>query len=74
MQLQAFQAFLKAHPEYNISGHTPITLVLIGGSRNSEDAARVVALETMAKEMDIHVCRESCTSISSFAHFLNRKA
>lgn len=32
-----------------------MTLVMIGGSRNAEDAARVEALKAMAREMDIHV-------------------
>ncbi|KAJ3485386.1 hypothetical protein NLI96_g5000 [Meripilus lineatus] len=54
MQLRSFQRFLQKYPECASSGDQPVTLVMIGGSRNAEDAARVEALKAMAREMDIH--------------------
>ena len=51
-QLRAFHSFLVKHPEYKSHG---VKLVLIGGSRNAEDAARVDGLRKLAKELDIEV-------------------
>ena len=55
MQLRAFQYFLKAHPECGHNGANPVTLVLVGGSRNAEDEARVETLKAMANDLEIHV-------------------
>ncbi|EKM49810.1 glycosyltransferase family 4 protein [Phanerochaete carnosa HHB-10118-sp] len=49
-QLRAFETFVRKHPEYKARG---VKLVLIGGSRNAEDAARVDGLRDFAKELKI---------------------
>ncbi|CCM03735.1 uncharacterized protein FIBRA_05881 [Fibroporia radiculosa] len=50
-QLRAFHHLLKSYPEYS----TPdsVKLVLLGGSRNAEDAIRVEGLRALAKELNI---------------------
>ncbi|TFK40482.1 mannosyltransferase [Crucibulum laeve] len=53
-QLHAFHELLVAHPEYAQSDTTKsVKLVLVGGSRNAEDAARVDRLRALAKELGI---------------------
>ena len=52
-QLHAFGTFLRKYPQYTERG---VKLVLIGGSRNAEDAARVDGLRELAKELKIDVC------------------
>ncbi|KAI0076731.1 glycosyltransferase family 4 protein [Panus rudis PR-1116 ss-1] len=52
-QLHAFQTLLKTHPEYQRSGEKQVRLVLIGGSRDAGDAARVESLKSLAKELGI---------------------
>ena len=59
-QLHAFKQLLASHPEYGKPGDAHVQLVLVGGSRNAEDAARVEGLRALAKELGIEVCR--CTS------------
>ncbi|KAI0727902.1 mannosyltransferase [Fomitopsis betulina] len=51
-QLHAFHQMLISHPEYGKPGKH-VQLVLIGGSRNEEDAARVEGLRALAKELGI---------------------
>lgn len=53
-QLHAFHQMLISHPEYGKPGKH-VQLVLIGGSRNEEDAARVEGLRALAKELGIEV-------------------
>ncbi|EPQ54836.1 UDP-Glycosyltransferase/glycogen phosphorylase [Gloeophyllum trabeum ATCC 11539] len=52
-QLHAFSILLDAHPEFKSSGASPIRLVLVGSSRNAEDAARVDSLRALATALDI---------------------
>ncbi|KAF7798297.1 hypothetical protein EIP86_009517 [Pleurotus ostreatoroseus] len=52
-QLQAFHRFLQTYPEYEAGKEGSVKLVLIGGSRNAEDAARVDELRALAKELKI---------------------
>ncbi|TFK48788.1 mannosyltransferase [Heliocybe sulcata] len=52
-QLRAFSVLLSSHPEYRKDGTFPISLVLVGGSRNAGDAARVESLRALAKELGI---------------------
>ncbi|KIP05207.1 glycosyltransferase family 4 protein, partial [Phlebiopsis gigantea 11061_1 CR5-6] len=49
-QLRAFHAFLDKYPEWRKRN---VQLVLIGGSRNAEDAARVDGLRALARELAI---------------------
>ncbi|KAG5654304.1 hypothetical protein H0H81_004723 [Sphagnurus paluster] len=53
-QVRAFEHLLKAHPEHSqsVTG-SEVKLVLIGGSRNTGDAARVEGLRQLAKELGI---------------------
>ncbi|TCD65775.1 asparagine-linked glycosylation protein [Steccherinum ochraceum] len=51
-QLRAFHSLLQAHPEYSSSSHR-IQLVLIGGSRNADDANRVESLKALARTLNI---------------------
>lgn len=53
-QLHAFHKFLLKYPEYK---SRDVKLILIGGSRNAEDAARVEGLRKLAKTLDIEVSR-----------------
>ena len=55
-QLHAFKQLLASHPEYGKPGNAHVRLVLVGGSRNAEDAARVEGLRALAKELGIEVC------------------
>ncbi|KZT64178.1 glycosyltransferase family 4 protein [Daedalea quercina L-15889] len=52
-QLHAFHRLLVSHPEYGKPGEAHVQLVLVGGSRNAEDAARVEGLKALAKELGI---------------------
>ena len=54
-QLHCFHELLNAYPEYNMVD-AGVKLVLVGGSRNAEDAARVDGLRHLAKELGIEVC------------------
>jgi len=53
-QIRAFHELLKAHPEY-AKAESPehVRLVLIGGSRNEGDAARVESLRKLAKALEV---------------------
>lgn len=51
-QLLSFASLLKSHPEYR---EAAVKLVLVGGSRNEEDAARVEGLRSLAKELEVDV-------------------
>lgn len=58
MQLHALSKLLLAHPEYKTpfgGAQGGVRLVLIGGSRNEEDAARVESLRVLAKELHVEV-------------------
>ncbi|THH09846.1 hypothetical protein EW145_g1732 [Phellinidium pouzarii] len=48
-QLLALSELLKSHPEYCET----VKLVMVGGCRNEEDAARVESLRALAKELNI---------------------
>ena len=50
-QLRALYELFQAHPEYRET----VRLILIGGSRNAEDAARVELLRTLAVKLGINV-------------------
>ncbi|KAF8158434.1 mannosyltransferase [Crassisporium funariophilum] len=52
-QLRAFHRLLELHPEYARKGDQYVKLVLVGGSRNSDDAQRVDDLRKLAKELDL---------------------
>ena len=54
-QLHAFSQLLKSHPEYLAGKEKAVKLVLIGGSRNADDAARVEGLRALSKELKIEV-------------------
>lgn len=60
-QLYALHQLLQKYPEH-FEGAKKVELVLIGGSRNAEDAARVESLRALAKELKIEV-----TSGTAFA-------
>ncbi|EMD39617.1 glycosyltransferase family 4 protein [Gelatoporia subvermispora B] len=51
-QLRAFHELLKSHPEHAAVEHS-VKLVLVGGSRNADDAARVEGLKALANELGI---------------------
>ncbi|EIN12293.1 UDP-Glycosyltransferase/glycogen phosphorylase [Punctularia strigosozonata HHB-11173 SS5] len=51
-QLRSFAELLKNHPEYAV-GEKKVRLVLIGGSRNTDDAARVDGLKALAQELGV---------------------
>ena len=51
-QLLALSSLLESHPEYR---YPPIKMVLMGGSRNAEDAERVTQLRTLAKDIHLEV-------------------
>lgn len=55
-QLRSFAKLLEIHPKY-ASGPDSIRLVLIGGSRNAGDAARVDALRELSRQLGIEVRR-----------------
>ena len=46
---------MQTYPEYKAGKEGSVKLVLIGGSRNAEDAARVDELRALAKELKIEV-------------------
>ena len=50
-QLRALYELFQAHPEYRET----VRLILIGGSRNAEDAARVELLRALAVKLGINV-------------------
>ncbi|KAF9810310.1 hypothetical protein IEO21_06998 [Rhodonia placenta] len=52
-QLRAFHRVLADHPEYGKPGPLQVRLVMMGGSRNAEDAARIDALRELARELGI---------------------
>ncbi|KAF5382430.1 hypothetical protein D9615_002779 [Tricholomella constricta] len=54
-QVRAFERLLKTFPEHGASqrGQAGVKLVLLGGSRNAEDAARVEGLRQLAKDLGI---------------------
>ncbi|OBZ71200.1 GDP-Man:Man(3)GlcNAc(2)-PP-Dol alpha-1,2-mannosyltransferase [Grifola frondosa] len=52
-QLRSFKELLKSHPEYGRQGGSEVKLVLLGGCRGAEDAARVEGLRSLAKALDI---------------------
>lgn len=55
-QIQAFHQLLEDHPEYrSTEKDLGVRLVLVGGSRNDGDAARVAHLRKMAGELGIEV-------------------
>jgi alpha-1,2-mannosyltransferase len=53
--LHSFHELLKTHPEYG-APEKVVKLVLVGGSRNAEDMARVEGLRRLAEELGISVC------------------
>lgn len=61
-QLHAFQLLLEEHPDYKSQSTNGVKLVLVGGSRNASDEARVESLRKLAVELGIHVCDLSTTS------------
>ncbi|KAK2465284.1 hypothetical protein APHAL10511_002638 [Amanita phalloides] len=52
-QLRSFHKLLQIYPE-----HATVKLVVIGGSRNADDAARVEGLRELARQLDIENCVE----------------
>jgi alpha-1,2-mannosyltransferase len=56
-QLHSFRELLKAHPEYGNPDNSGVKLVLVGGSRNAGDAARVDGLQLLAKDLGIEVSK-----------------
>jgi len=52
-QLHSLHELFRVHPEYANTGNNQVRLVLVGGSRNAEDAARVEGLRVLAKELGI---------------------
>lgn len=57
-QLYALSELLRSHPELKtpLDGvSSGVQLVLIGGSRNEEDTARVDSLRSLAKQLDVEV-------------------
>ena len=53
-QLLALSSLLESHPEYR---NPRVKMVLMGGSRNTEDAERVEQLRALAKDLHIEVGR-----------------
>ena len=51
-QLLALSSLLESHPEYR---NPPVKMVLMGGSRNAEDAERAKQLRKLAEELHIEV-------------------
>lgn len=52
-QVEAFAKLLQAYPQYR--DDKTVKLVLLGGSRNAEDADRVEQLRSVAKELKVEV-------------------
>jgi alpha-1,2-mannosyltransferase len=57
-QLRSFHELLTSHPEYRTSRKDSVKLVLVGGCRNSDDAARVDGLRRLAKDLEIDVSHD----------------
>jgi hypothetical protein len=53
-QLHSFKLLLENHPELR-SGPAGVKLVLVGGSRNEEDKARVDGLKKLAEDLNVSV-------------------
>ncbi|KAM6494268.1 mannosyltransferase [Amanita muscaria] len=53
VQLHSFHKLLQTHPEYAGSDTERVRLVLVGGSRNAGDAARVDSLLKLAQELGL---------------------
>jgi len=53
--LKSFHRLLELYPEYACQGERCVKLVLIGGSRNEEDAQRVKDLRDLAMHLGIAV-------------------
>lgn len=68
-QLHAFRHFLSAFPEY-AKPEQQVKLVMVGGSRNAEDAARVEGLRALAKELNVEEHVEIIVN-ASYAEMLN---
>jgi len=51
-QLLALSSLLESHPEYR---NPPVRMVLMGGSRNAEDAQRVKQLRALTKDLHLEV-------------------
>ena len=56
-QVEAFAKLLNTYPKYR--DDVRVKLILLGGSRNAEDAARVKELQSLAKELKVDVCNYS---------------
>lgn len=56
--MEAFAQLLNTHPKYRAD--SSVRLVLLGGSRNAEDAARVEELRVLAKKLNIDVSGLCC--------------
>jgi alpha-1,2-mannosyltransferase len=54
-QLHSLHELFEIHPEYAATESSRVKLVMVGGSRNAEDAARVEGLRVLAKELGIEV-------------------
>ncbi|KAF9464212.1 glycosyltransferase family 4 protein [Collybia nuda] len=52
-QLHAFARLLQEHPEFSNVREKDVKLVLVGGSRNVEDATRVEGLRSLARDLGI---------------------
>jgi hypothetical protein len=57
-QLHTLRRLFSAHPEY-LGIESNVKLILLGGSRNAGDAARVESLHQLAKELGVEVCSSS---------------
>ena len=53
-QLHSLAELLKTHPEYR-NPDTGVKLVLVGGSRNAGDAARIEGLRLLVNDLGIEV-------------------
>ena len=53
-QLRAYSRLLAEHPEY-ANGTKETKLVLVGSSRNEEDAQRILQLKALAADLGIQV-------------------
>ena len=54
-QVKAFHRLLQSHAQYSQPGSKLVKLVLVGGSRNDGDAARVEKLRRLVKDLGIEV-------------------
>jgi len=52
-QVHAFHQLFQAHPQYFHSDGESVKLVLVGGSRNSDDSRRVDELRQLVKDLNI---------------------